>query len=221
MLEHHLQKEILSSLVIRDSARFAELKPKEIDGNIFTYHLHQLIKQKYVVKTEDGRYQLTSTGKRLGITSQLNAQELLEEAHPVLFLVVRDGNRWLVRRRLAHPTYGMFGFVHGEPLLRQDVCRTAAEVLRDRTGLEATFKPRGSGYIRIFKDTEQESFTQFTLLEAHDISGELIPKMRNGENVWVEDPDFTAPEMLPSMADLAAKLAEPGEFFFADLKYDL
>src|SRR3954470_18798682 len=100
MLEHHLQKEILHALVLCDSARFAELKPHGVDGNIFTYHLQQLIKQKYVSKTAEGSYQLTSAGKRLGVTSELNAQERLEEAHPVIFLVVREGNRWLLRRRL-------------------------------------------------------------------------------------------------------------------------
>jgi hypothetical protein len=115
----------------------------------------------------------------------------------------------------------MYGFVHGEPLLRENVCDTATIALRERTGLQAQFTPRGAGYIRIFKAEEQESFTQFTLLVAHDITGELIAKLHNGENSWVEQPDFSAPDMLPSMVDLVTKLDESSEFFFAELTYEL
>jgi ribosomal protein S19E (S16A) len=78
MLDHHLQKQILKDLVIRDGARFAELKPAHVDGNIFTYHLQQLVKMHYVEKTDEGRYQLTASGKRLGISSDLSAQQMLE-----------------------------------------------------------------------------------------------------------------------------------------------
>jgi hypothetical protein len=115
----------------------------------------------------------------------------------------------------------MYGFVHGEPLLRKNVCDTATTVLLERTGLSARFIPRGAGYVRIFKGEEQESFTQFTLLEAQDVTGELVPKLHNGENSWVESPDFSAPDMLPSMADLVTKLDESGDFFFAELTYEL
>lgn len=220
MLEHHIQKDILARLVKSEAARYSELKPKTIDGNIFTYHLQQLIKNKYVEKCEDGAYKLTSAGKAVGINSDLSHKELLEQAHPILLIVVRQGDRWLLRKRLAQPAYGMVGFVHAEPLLTENISETAARVLTQRTGLTAVCVPKGSGYIRILRDGEMESFTQFTLLEARDIKGAMTQTKPTGENIWFENPNFTDASMLPSMHDLVQKIEEPG-FFFAELEYDI
>ncbi len=220
MLEHHIQKDILKKLVRHEAARFADLKPPTIEGNIFTYHLQQLIKQKYVEKGEDGKYHLTSSGKAVGINSDLSAQEMLEQAHSILLIVVRDGDRWLLRKRLAQPAYGLVGFVHGEPTLRETVCETAERILTLRTGLLGSCAPVGTGYIRIFKNKQMESFTHFTMLEAKNISGEVTQVHRTGENIWYNAPDFSDAAMLPSMADLVKKLDEPG-FFFAELEYHI
>lgn len=218
MPPHHIQKDIIRALVRCESARYSELKPAAVDGNSFTYHLQQVIRDKYVEKLADGSYRLTPTGKALGINAQLTTQEHLEQPHAIFLIVVRDGDRWLLQRRLAQPEYGKLGFIHGEPLLREPLLETAATVLQTKTGLHAEFIVRGSGYIRIFKEAALESFTQFTLLEAHNITGELIERSGNGENLWTEQPDFAAADMIPSMADLVAHIKDP-EHFFVELTY--
>ena len=220
MLEHHIQKDILLKLIKSPSARYSELKPKTVDGNIFTYHLHQLIKNKYIEKCEDGTYQLTANGKAIGINSELSHKELLEQAHAILLIAVRKDNAWLMRKRLAHPAYGMTGFVHTEPVLGEKIADTASRVLLERTGITATCTPKGSGYIRMLRDGELESFTQFTLLTAAEPTGTLIQTKPTGENVWVEDPDFSDISMVPSMQDLIQRLESP-EFFFAELEYHI
>lgn len=221
MLDHHLQKDILIKLVVCESARFAELKPKNIDGNLFTYHLQQLIRQKYVKKNDDGSYCLTAQGKALGINSQLSPKEYLEQAHSILLLAVRRDDSWLLRRRLAQPMFGRYGFVHGEPLASESAPETAAKILTLKTGLSATFTPRGSGYIRIFLDDALESFTSFTLLEAHDLKGTLKSKVGNGENSWLTSPDFTGEDMVPSMASLVDALEASENNFYVELSYHL
>lgn len=220
MLEHHIQKDILRKLVTSDVARYSDLKPKTIDGNIFTYHLQQLMKQQLIAKTEDGSYTLTSKGKALGINSHLSNKEVLQQAHAILLLAVEVDGKWLLRRRLAQPTYGKIGFVHGEPVFNEPATTTAQHVLMNKTGLTADFTVRGSGYIRILNGDEIESFTQFTLLHANKVSGELQPKVGNGENIWLEAPDFASDDMLVSMSDLITELQKPA-LFFADLEYHI
>lgn len=221
MPEHHLQRDILHLLVTSESARFSELKPKDIDGNVFTYHIQQLIKQKLVQKSTDGTYSLTARGKATGINILLTPTELLEQAHSVLFMAVRNENGdWLLRRRKAHPVFGKAGFIHGEPVLGESVTTTAAKVVQAKTGLNAEFIVRGSGYIRIFQSDAMESFTHFTLLETRNPSGQLINGSVTGENIWLRTPDFRADDMIPSMPDLVEALAEPG-IFFRELSYQL
>ncbi len=165
MLEHHLQKDILDTLVKCPSARYADLKPASVEGNIFTYHLQLLVKQGIVLKGEDGRYCLTAQGKALGINNKLKPRDLLQQAHSVLLLMVRNANGdWLLRKRLVHPMYGKVGFIHGEPRVYENITWTADDILLAKTGLSADFSIAGSGYIRIFQSEELESFTHFTLL---------------------------------------------------------
>jgi hypothetical protein len=222
MVEHHIQKDILYKLVTSPSARFAELKPKTLDGNIFTYHLQQLIKNKYVEKQEDGSYHLTSLGKNLGINIQLKAKELLEQAHSVFLLIIRnEKGDWLLRKRLAHPMYGKYGFVHGEPVARLTLQEAAAAALQQRTGLTAMFKPIGHGYIKFMLDDEVESFTHCTFLEGSELTGELIKETGNGENTWLSNPDFNGADMIPSMMDIVSAMETQNDCFFVELTYQI
>lgn len=221
MLEHHLQREILYTLVTNPSVRYSKLKPEGIDGNIFTYHLQQLIKQKLVVKRADGSYSLTALGKAAGINSNQTMTDILMQAHSILLMAARNHNGdYLLRKRLAHPVYGKSGFVHGEPVAEEAIELTAARIFKTKTGMDVSFKPRGSGYIRIFRENDIESFTHFTILSADGVEGEPIQTSKTGENSWVRNADFRDESMIPSMHDLVSRLEKP-DFFFCDLTYNL
>lgn len=223
MITHHLQKQILHHLVTVEHATFSDLKPTDIEGNIFTYHLHQLIKQRYVEKQAGGSYCLTPDGKAVGITITLSAQEALKQAHSVLFMVLKTENGWLVRKRLAHPMFGKVGFVHGEPVAHEDITITAKQIFIDKTGLTANFVVAGSGYVRLFKDDALESFTHFTLLFARVSEGELqthSKKHVNGENYWLQRLDDASDDLIPGMQQLADQLTT-GNLFFSQLEFHL
>lgn len=220
MTEHHIQKDLLHKLVLTDSARFSELRPKDVDSNVVTYHLQQLVKQKLVIKNDTGEYSLTELGKIAGTTVKLSKKELLEQAHPILLLALRDGNKWLLRKRKAQPLLGKTGFTHCEPKMDEPAVDTATIEFEKRTGLKATFTPKGFGYIRFMKEGELVSFTNFTLLLADSFEGELVKNAGNGENDWHELPENNSEHMIPSMQDLIKKIQEPG-FFYLDKSYDI
>jgi hypothetical protein len=111
------------------------------------------------------------------------------------------------------------GFVHGEPVADESVTVTAQQIFHRKTGLIANFIPRGSGYVRIFDGEELESFTHFTLLMASAAKGTLLAENRTGVNAWYANPDFAAPEMLPSMSPLAELLANDPDHFFCELTF--
>lgn len=220
MTEHHLQKQIIAALVEAETARYADLKPKHIDGNTFTYHLHSLEKQKFIIKNSDGLYELTNKGKLYGINSSLKKAELFEQAHSIILLSIRDGNSWLLRKRLVQPLYGKIGFIHGEPVAGETILEAATRTLARRTDLEGTFAVKGSGYICMNHADELVAYSHFTLVEVGDVRGKLKEADSHGENIWLEQPDFNSPDMIPSMPALAAELEKPG-IFFVDLSYSL
>lgn len=214
MVDHYLQKRIISDLVEHEASRYADLKPAHIEGNVFTYHLRSLIKQKLITKNDDGTYCLTSEGKLYGINGSVKAHELLAQAHAIILLSIRDGHgRWLLRKRLVQPMFGKTGFIHGEPQAGETVEAAAARILQRRTGLTGDMNVKGSGYICLEEGGELIAYSAFTLLEVTVLRGDLITADAHGENTWHQEPDFNSKEMIPSMADLAEELEKPGLFF--------
>ncbi len=221
MIHHHIQKHILEHLTTHPQAHFAQMRPKDLENNIYTYHLHQLMKEKLVRKLDDGTYELTSHGKFAAIDISHRPREILEMAFSTLLLAVKNKEgQWLLRKRLSEPLIGQYGFVHGEPTAEKPITTTAQDVLKEKTGLSADFTPKGSGYIRFHKNGELESFTHFTLLYTDNATGTLLPNVGNGENIWVDNPDFSSPDMIKSMPDIVSRL-NSSEHFFAELTYDL
>mgnify|MGYP000682743031 CR=1 FL=1 len=220
MIYHHLQKDILTRLIESEKARYADLKPVTVEGNVFTYHLRNLIREKLVIKNEDGTYSLTDKGKLYGVNNSLKSQDLLEQAHSIILLSVRNGDQWLLRKRLVQPLIGKTGFIHGEPRANETVVASGHRILKSRTGLEADqLIVRGSGYIGMYNDQGGlVAYSAFTLLETMHVVGELLPSDSHGENIWFENPDFASPDMVPSMSDLVSKLSQP-ELFFLDATY--
>lgn len=217
MLEHHLQRSIVYRLALSHELHFSELKPDVIDNKLFTYHLHKVEKAGYVTKNTEGLYALTPEGRRLGIRVLQNQQALIDQPESVLFLVVRrksDG-AWLFYKRKSHPLIDRVGFMHCTPNATEDTLTTAQKECMEKTGLSCEFTVRGSGYFRVFRDKELESFTNFTMLVCETAEGDLVQNDEHADYYWEQAPDFTNKAMLPNMSTLA-DLYRTGELFFVE-----
>lgn len=203
MIQHHIQQAIVARLATSKTLRFSELQPEEIDNKLFDYHLKQLITSKIVSKNKDGEYELTPYGRKIGVSARLNMKDRMDRAFSVLFLIIRSKNGdWLLYRRKSHPLIGRVGFMHARPSWNETIFETAVRATKEHTGLTAEFKVCGHGYFRVFESENLESFTHFTLLCAEDVAGELKVNDEFAEYDWVAEPDFSANDMLPNMADI-------------------
>lgn len=222
MLQHHIQNGIIQLLAREKATNFASLKPKNIESNAFNYHLRALVKEGFVTKNEDGLYQLTRLGMRLGLNSHLSAKERLSQAHSVLLMTVVDDQKGMVlRERTAHPMYGYLGFIHGEPNHTELVTDTAKKRFKEYTGLTADFKVRGFGYTRFMGGGELESFTSFTLLVADKYNGELKQGSSTGRNMWITKEAACKHEKLfPNMQPLFESM-DSKEPFWLDLLQEI
>lgn len=215
MLDHHLQRTIAYRLAFTDGLRFSELKPDYIDNKAFTYHLKKVEAAGLIIKGEDGLYRLTPEGRRLGVHVLDTKQALVDRPESVLFLVVRRASdqAWLLYRRQTHPLRGLSGFMHAQPSAMELSVKTAADTLREKTGLTGNFETLGGGYFRMFRDNQLESFTHFSLLVCEDAAGELTPDDQHAEYYWSQDPDFTASDFLPNMQVLSEAYHNKQPFF--------
>lgn len=222
MLDHHIQRTIVYTLAFSSGMRFTELKPDELENKSFDYHLKKVILAGFVEKGSDGLYRLTSEGKRVGKGALKAQARMINRAYSTLLLAVRrpEDGAWLLMRRKAQPLIGLAGFMNASPVADQDVMQTAQQVCREQTGLAGQFVAHGHGYFRTYAGGSLESFIHFTLLVCTDIQGELHQNSSLAEYYWDTDPDWSAPDMLPSTQTLYKMLEAPAGSF-VDQTFDI
>ena len=219
---HKLQQHILVELIRHDDRRYADLKPGDVEGNLFMYHLRSLMKAGWVTKRADGRYELTADGLRYA--DGLSLTTLAPRAQPriVTLIVARNAKgEYLLLRRKRQPMLGMVGFPYGKVHLGESIGQAAARELKEKTGLAAGLVHRGDGYVTTFRGDEAVSEIFFHLFVASAIHGQLAASSSAGDVFW-GTPHHDDPELLPSVLDLI-DLIEPNEnkFFFTELTYHL
>ncbi len=218
---HRLQQHILNRLIAHEDQRYADLKPDEVEGNLFMYHLRQLTSRGLVVKRADGLYELTAEGKRL--VGGMSLETFTPRAQPkIVTLVVcrNEAGQYLFYRRRRQPLLGMAGFPYGKIHLGETIAGAAVRELFEKTGFAAELEHKGDGYITIYQDAEPVSQIMFHLFYGENPVGELLPDSTSGKAFWgtLSDVDAT---FLPSVVDLLQLLKDNStEHFFAELVYE-
>jgi hypothetical protein len=145
---HRLQQHILQQLIMNPRLRYAAIKPHEVEGNLFMYHLKQLIKEGLVEKDADGWYQLTTAGKLYSDRLSLKSLTPRLQARIVTLMAVEDGQgHWLFYRRKRQPLFNLVGFPYGKIHLGESVQQAAQRELKEKTGLEAELEHRGVSHV--------------------------------------------------------------------------
>lgn len=196
---HHIQKSILDRLSTATQCRYSDLKPAELDGNVFNYHLKLLIGDKLVGKSLTGDYTLTPAGEDYIVHRYENP---LLQAHSIFLIALRNEDKWLMRERLVQPLLGMSGFVHGEPVADEPLLVTAARRLKDKTGIEAELSVHSSGLIRITENETLKSFSHAIILTGETTQEISISEDKTGRNSWLKAVDFRKDTILPSSIDI-------------------
>ena len=218
---HRLQQHILERLIRHENQRYADLKPSQVEGNLFMYHLRQLTSTGQVVKRNDGLYELTSSGKLL--VSGISMETFTPRAQPKIVSLVVCRNKigqYLFYRRRRQPLLGMAGFPYGKIHLGENINDAAVRELFEKTGLTSRLEHKGDGYITIYQAGEPVSQIMFHLFYGENPVGELLADSTGGKPFWVTLSDIDK-TFMPSVVDLLQLLkANPSKRFFAELIYE-
>ena len=217
---HRWQQHILSQLMRHETRRYADLKPAEVEGNLFMYHLRAVMREKLVVKRDDGLYELTPEGKRYVDTLSLTTFKPRAQPRIVTLIVCHnDVGQYLFYRRRRQPMLGMAGFPYGKVHLGEPIKEAAARELKEKTGLEAVLAHRGDGYITIYDGEEPVSQIMFHLFYGENPTGTLLPDSTSGKPFWSKPEDLNE-ATIPSVFDLIKLIdANPDSRFFTELTY--
>ena len=118
MIENELQRIILNKVkFIVVGARYSELKPVDVENDLFNYHLQQLVKNEYLEK-KDEKYWLTPKGKSL-VTNMDDVTKKIYGGYKVsVYMCPVVEGKVLLHRRLKQPQYGYVGLGVRENRLR-------------------------------------------------------------------------------------------------------
>jgi 8-oxo-dGTP pyrophosphatase MutT (NUDIX family) len=219
---HYLQRHILQTLTFKGPVRYAEIKPRAVEGNLFTYHLQKLIDQRLVAK-RNRKYRLTTKGLRL--IEPLSHGTFTERIQPTITTLIACQNRkgeWLLYHRRRQPFPGKLGFPYGKVHLEETVLEAAIREFREKTGLVADLCHRGDAYITIYKDKELISQHLFHVFEGKNPKGEILENPIIGKCFWAKIDDHQSGEFLHGFLEIFKLLRSHKRYrFFAELVYHI
>ena len=220
LMIHHIQERVIDVLAHQEAARYGDLKPSDMDGNQFTYHLKQLLTNKLVYKDDNGDYSLTQKGRSYLVTRFEDPDEM---AHTIFLVIVRHEDRLLMRERKVQPLIGYTGFIHGEPVAGKALRESVRERVTNKTGLIIKdIIVCGSGLIRINKNGQPQSFSHAIIVQTKTEKNELpIQEDETGKNFWVSENELSGiKKPLPNCLDILQFAADPSVGWF-EHTYDI
>lgn len=213
MVEHHIQKEIIDRLRKNNSLRYSELKPRDIEGNIFTYHLNLLINQKLINKNE-GKYSLSPTG--LSYVDKISSTNLKPRNQPKIIAILAiynpDQNKWLLAKRKILPYFGQFMLPSGKIHLGESSLEHAKRELEEQiTEKVLDLKLRGVANIRI---NQNKVLISHVLANIFYVETSILLKPKESDKFsyhWEED--LNKLNLMPGTAEVIEALNNKSDIF--------
>lgn len=144
---HITQRNIILKLMYADKLRYSEVKPKQMTGNQFKYHLDALITRGLIEKKQD-HYQLTSEGKiYVEQISQSNGTRT-KQPRTIGQVIIRDkeGNI-LLHKQERQPFPQTWNLPYAKVRFGQSPLATAARICARFGIVKPEFEFRCSAYI--------------------------------------------------------------------------
>lgn len=187
---HFIQRKILNDLLFRNKLKYSEMKPEEMEGSQFTFHLNKLLDSGLVEKVDD-KYNLTAKGKNIANSFDSDSNNPRKQAkHSVVFCAFRKDdskNQTLVYKRKKNPFYSHQGYPTGKVMYGESIIETAERELDEETGLIGKAKLIGIRHFRVYYPTKDELVEDkvMYICRIDEPTGELTSN-DEGEFQWVD-----------------------------------
>lgn len=184
------EMKILTSIMLKEKARYSELNIDKLPTNQFNYHLKLLLDAGYVVKTND-RYQLTEKGEDLAGEIDIFASDIERQGKisAVAVCIKEEGgvSYYLMQKRTKQPYYGYCGFPAGKIKYGHTFTEEVLRELQEETGLTGEATLKDISHILVTKSENHKVVNDFIFFKfvITNIGGELLAETIEGANQWM------------------------------------
>lgn len=202
---HPIQQYILRQLMRLGQCRFSQLKPEDVESNLFVYHFRKLLGQELVAKLPDGSYVLTPEGKRHA--SKMSVSKMQYRQQPVIATFIgcqNEKGEWLLHRRAYQPFLGKMSLPYGKLHWGENLVEAGNRELREKAGLTCELEHRGDIYLRVYEGEELVNHMLCHVFYGKNPTGELKEGGERGDCTWEVVQDPTSSTYLPGFADIFA-----------------
>jgi len=131
---HFIQSHILDKLVHAEKLRNRDMRPKNIDSNLYQYHLLRLQKEGYVTK-ESIYYKLSARGLAYADRHSSTLRKTRSQPKLITIIFLYNGNgEILLVPRTRQPFMGMLNLPSGKIHLDESVETAARREIHEKSG---------------------------------------------------------------------------------------
>jgi len=212
---HEIRKEILKKLSQTKGARFSEIKGKNLEGNVFNYHLKALIQEGYIIHDKRS-YILTPKGKHF--SDRVSNTDFNERVQPkiITVIIIKKGDKYLLYQRKKQPFFDKVGFPYGKIHLEERIGEAASRELTEKSGLQAKLKYRGHVYFTVHDETELVSSMLCHVFTGTQVKGGFLKEFPSGTCFWGKLDDYYKNKLLPGVIQMEGLVKENQSKMFFD-----
>lgn len=215
-IEHFIQKHILKTLTHVEVARFKDMRPKNVDSNLYNYHLKLLIKAGLVAKLASGQYCLSPNGIRYA--DHVSLDKYIYRQQPKILTLIVNLNKEgqiLLWPKYKQPFIGRWslpsGKMHYEDSSVKAAVQREIQYLTTADNLEIEHK----GVVEYLAYAEGVLFTH-TLAHVFRTSFELT---RHERAQFFDLNKISELDMSPGTLDTIKVTLEETEFFYRHFEF--
>lgn len=215
---HWIACHILKVLAFSDAARYSELRPDAIEGNLFQYHARKLERAGLILREHDG-YRLSPKGRRAVADMNL-VRNMAQAATPRVVVMVyahRPDGKVLFFRWRRHPYRGLVSLPFGRLTYGKTAPAMAEEQLFYKSGYRAEFCYLGTLNIRFTREAHTLDHLTILAFKAKDLHGEHGSDRLTGESFW-SDPGDPGIDLLPGTPQTLSWIEDPRRPGFLELE---
>lgn len=215
-IKHRIQRYIIDVLKYQKYARFRDLRPPNVDTNLYSYHLKVMQQGGWVKKTPNG-YTLSQDGLAYVDRVSLEKLNICSQPKIVSMLVVQnsDGDVLLLRRN-KQPHIDTWTLPYGKTYIEDEsVLAGAQREWREKLGDQPpqNMVHAGDCYIRITQGSEMFSTTL-----AHVFYAESDEVAMNERLQWARPHKLSQYDLAPVVEQIVARAFFRDPYFFEEFE---